>query len=73
MKIAFQGIYRKQSNLKTSVNDIYSFLISDGDTKPELELEKRKLSSDKSRAMEGLLTDDGQSTYYPFSTNWQVV
>ena len=73
MKIAFQQIYRKQADLRTSENDIYSFLRSDGDKKPELELEKRKLSSDKSRAMEGLLTDDGQSTYYPFSTNWQVV
>ena len=54
------------SNLKTSVNDIYSFLISDGDTKPELELEKRKLSSEMSNAMEGLLTDD-ELTYCLFN------
>ena len=58
MKRAFQRIYIKQPNLKTSANDIHSSLRSDGDTKPEHEIDKRCLSPLMANAMEGLLTDE---------------
>ena len=63
----FRQIYKEQPNLDTSQNALEDFLNSDNDTEPLKELNKRKLTLNQSRKMEGLLTTK-ELTYSLFNT-----
>ena len=58
MHTAFQEIYKTQAQLDTSHDALRNFLSSDGDTEPQNELNRRRLSRELANSMEGMLTTE---------------